>query len=187
MSNTYVDEPGLTTASIAKHWGWLLVIGLATIVIGILFVVNTGGSLTFLVALFGWYLLISGIFQIVQAFRAKAHTALFAISGVLSIILGVWAIKSLIDSAVILAIFIGFAWLFRGIVELTVGIQSKGVDGRGWLITGGILMILGSIVLFIWPAATLLVIVWVTGIMLIVLGISEVVGAFQMRKLAKTE
>ena len=186
MSNTYTVEPGQTMAGVAKHWGWLLVLGLATVVLGILFVVNTGGSLTFVLALFGWYLLISGVFQLVQAFRVRQHTALFAISGVLSIILGVWALKNLVDSAVILAIFIGFAWLFRGIVELVVGIQSKGEDGRGWLITGGILMILGAIVIFVWPAATLLVIVWVSGIMLIVLGITEIIGAFQMRKLAST-
>ena len=186
MSNTYSVTPGETMEGVAKHWGWLLVLGILTVVLGVIFVLNTGGSLTFIVALFGWYLLISGIFQIIQAFRLREHTALFAISGVLSILLGVWALKSLIDSAVILAIFIGFAWLFRGITELVVGIQSKGVDGRGWLITGGILMILGALVIFLWPAATLLVIVWVTGIMLIVLGISEIVGAFQVKKLAAT-
>jgi uncharacterized membrane protein HdeD (DUF308 family) len=51
------------------------------------------------------------------------------------------------------------------------------------MITGGILGILGAIVIFVWPA-TIGVIVWITGIMLIVLGISEIVGAFQVKKAA---
>ena len=86
--------------------------------------------------------------------------------------------------AELLALFIGLAWLFRGIAELIVGLQSKGVDGRGWLITGGLLMIVGAIVIFSWPSLAIGTIVWITGIMLMVLGISEIVGAFQVKKLA---
>ena len=45
-------------------------------------------------------------------------------------------------------------------------------------------MILGAIVIFVWPSRAIGMIVWITGIMLIVLGISEIVGAFQVKKLA---
>ena len=171
-------------AAVGRHWGLLLTLGILTLVLGIVFVLETNGSLVFIAALFGVYLLVSGIFQIVQSFSRKDHRALLAISGILSVILAVWCLKSLAASAEILALFIGFAWLFRGMTELIVGLQSKGAEGRGWLISGGILMIIGSIVMFVWPAASLLVIIWITGIMLMVVGISEIVGAFQVKKLA---
>ena len=65
-----------------------------------------------------------------------------------------------------------------------MGLQSKGVDGRGWLITGGLLMIVGAIVIFVWPSLAIGTIVVITGIILIILGFSEIVGALQVRKLA---
>jgi uncharacterized membrane protein HdeD (DUF308 family) len=88
------------------------------------------------------------------------------------------------NEATLLALFIGLAWLFRGIVELVVGLQAKGVEGRGWLITGGLLLIVGAIVIFVYPDLAIGTIVWIAGIMLAVLGISEIVGAFQVKKLA---
>ena len=58
------------------------------------------------------------------------------------------------------------------------------MDGRGWLITGGLLLIAGAIVIFVWPDLAVGTIVWIAGLMLVVLGISEIVGAFQVKKLA---
>ncbi len=185
MSTTedIIDERD-ALAAVGRHWGLLLTLGILTFLLGIVFALETTASLVVIAATFGVYLLVSGIFQIVQSFSRKDHRALLAISGILSVILAVWCLKSLAASAEILALFIGFAWLFRGITELIVGLQSKGAEGRGWLISGGILMIIGSIVMFVWPAASLLVIIWITGIMLMVIGISEIVGAFQVKKLA---
>jgi uncharacterized membrane protein HdeD (DUF308 family) len=92
----------------------------------------------------------------------------------------------LANSAQLLALFIGFAWLFRGLIELVIGLKAKGVDGRGWLIVGGILMIIGAFVIFFYPEESLSTIIWISGIMLILLGISEIVGAFQMKSLTKS-
>ena len=59
------------------------------------------------------------------------------------------------------------------------------MDGRGWLISGGILMIIGALVIFFYPLGSLTTLIWISGIMLILLGISEIVGAFQMKGLTK--
>ena len=80
-----------------------------------------------------------------------APPAPLAISGIPSIIPAAFMFKAVHNDlpAEILALFIGIAWLFRGIVEpYHVGLQSKGVDGSGWLITGGILLILGAVVIW---------------------------------------
>lgn len=183
MSDTVELDDRDVLAAVGRHWGLLLFLGVMTLLLGLAMIFFTKQSVVVLAVLFGVYLLISGIFQIVQSFSQKDHRALLAISGILSVILAVFAFKSFLNSVTLLAIFIGIAWLFRGITELVVGIQSKGVDGRGWMITGGILGILGAIVIFVWPAS-IGVIVWITGIMLVVLGVSEIVGAFQVKKAA---
>lgn len=180
-TETYDDKDVI--AAVGRSWGLLLFLGIVTTLLGFALVIFTKQSLVVLAVLFGVYLLISGIFQIVQSFSHREHRALLAISGILSVVLAIFAFKSFLNSVTLLAIFIGIAWLFRGITELIVGLQSKGAEGRGWMITGGILGILGAIVIFVWPAS-IGVIVWITGIMLIVLGISEIVGAFSLKKAA---
>jgi uncharacterized membrane protein HdeD (DUF308 family) len=173
-------------AEVGRNWGVLLFVGVLTLLLGLACVIWTSKTVTVLAVLFGIYLLISGIFQLVQALSSGQHKALFAISGILSIILGVYFFKAINNDnqAAILALFIGFAWLFRGLTELIVGLQSKGEDGRGWLITGGILLILGAIVIFVYPSLAVGTLVWISGIVLIVVGISQIVGAFQVKKLA---
>jgi uncharacterized membrane protein HdeD (DUF308 family) len=183
MSDTVELDDRDVLAAVGRHWGLLLFLGVMTLLLGLAMIFFTKQSVVVLAVLFGVYLMVSGIFQIVQSFSQKDHRALLAISGILSVILAVFAFKSFLNSVTLLAIFIGIAWLFRGITELVVGVQSKGVDGRGWMITGGILGILGAIVIFVWPAS-IGVIVWITGIMLVVLGVSEIVGAFQVKKAA---
>lgn len=180
-TETYDDKDVL--AELGRSWSLLLFLGVITFLLGLALMIFTKQSLVVLAVLFGVYLLVSGVFQVVQSFSQKEHRAILAISGMLSIVLAVFAFKSFLNSVTLLAIFIGIAWLFRGITELIVGLQSKGMEGRGWMITGGILGILGAIVIFVWPAS-IGVLVWITGIMLVVLGISEIVGAFQVKKAA---
>lgn len=187
MSATY--EPMDDTEAIAavgRSWWLLLAVGVLTVALGLACLIWTSATVTVLAVLFGLYLLVSGVFQLAQSFSRSAHRALLAISGILSIVLGVYMFKAIHNDneAQLLALFIGIAWLFRGLTELIVGLQSKGVDGRGWLITGGLLMILGAIVIFVYPSLAIGTIVVITGIMFIVLGVSEIVGAFQIKKLA---
>jgi uncharacterized membrane protein HdeD (DUF308 family) len=187
MSSTDVSpDEREALASIGRSWWLLLAVGVITLLLGIAAMVWTDKTITLVAVLFGIYLLISGIFQVAQSFSHTSNRALLAISGILSIVLAVYMFKAIShdNEATLLALFIGLAWLFRGIVELIVGLQSKGVDGRGWLITGGLLLILGAIVIFVWPNLAVGTIVWIAGLMLVVLGLSEIVGAFQVKKLA---
>jgi uncharacterized membrane protein HdeD (DUF308 family) len=187
MSTTELspDERNALAAA-GRSWWLLLFVGVVTLLIGFAALIWTTKTVTLLAVLFGLYLLVSGIFQVAQSFSHTANRALLAISGILSIILAVYMFKAIHNDneAALLALFIGIAWLFRGIVELIVGLQSKGVDGRGWLIVGGLLLILGAIVIFVYPNLALSTIVWIAGLMLIVVGFSEIVGAFQVKKLA---
>ncbi len=172
-------------AAIGRSWTLLLTVGVLTLLLGLGCLIWTDKTVTVLAVLFGFYLLVSGVFQVAQSFSHSINRALLAISGILGIILAVYMFKAISHDreAELLALFIGLAWLFRGITELIIGLQAKGVEGRGWLITGGLLLIVGAIVVFTYPNLAIGTLVVVTGIMLIVLGISEIVGALQVRKL----
>ncbi|MBI1379108.1 MAG: HdeD family acid-resistance protein [Frankiales bacterium] len=186
MSMTADAEEREALASIGRSWWLLLAVGVLTLLLGIACLVWTDKTVTVLAILFGLYLLVSGIFQVAQSFSHTVNRGLLAVTGILGIILAVFMFKALHNDneAELLALFIGLAWLFRGITELVVGLQARGVDGRAWLITGGILLIVGAIVVFVWPSLAVSTLVVLSGIVLIVVGISEIWGAFQVKRLA---
>ena len=173
-------------ASIGEHWGVLLFLGIASIVIGLIAMIWPAITIVVIAVLLAIWLIISGIFQIVRGFSrglTGGMRALLFIGGALSLILGLIAIGGVFRAVEILAIFIGIAFLFRGFGLLFESADRS--EGRGWNIFGGILMLIGGFVVLVWPGISLLTLIWVTGIWLIVGGIFEIIASFRLRSLAK--
>ena len=179
-----LDESGL--ASIGKHWGLVLALGITSIIVGIIALVWPGATIVVLAILVAAWLIVSGIFQIVRGFGhglSGGMRALLFISGALSLILGLIAISGIWQAVEILAIFIGIGFLFRGFGMLFESAEQSG--GRGWSIFGGIVMLIGGFVILVWPGISLVTLAWVAGIWLIIGGIFELIAAFKLRSLAK--
>ena len=179
-----LEESGL--ASIGKHWGLVLTLGIVSVLIGIVALVWPAATILVIAILLAAYLIVSGIFQIVRGFGhglSGGLRALLFISGILSLILGLIAISGVWRSVEILAIFIGSAFLFRGFGLLFESAESSA--GRGWSIFGGIVMLIGGFAVLVWPGISLVTLAWVAGIWLIIGGIFEIIAAFKLRSLAK--
>ncbi|RDI49354.1 HdeD family acid-resistance protein [Nocardia mexicana] len=170
-------------------WQSMVVIGILSVVIGIMVLVWPGPTLLVAGILFGIYLLVSGILQLVAAFGAHVSTGwrvLSVISGVLSFILAFFSFRHIGDAIVLLALWIGISWLFRGIAVLVAGAESpSGMPGRGWSIFYGIVLLIGGIVLVVWPISSIVTLTLVAGWWLIFMGVMEVIYAFQVRGAAK--
>lgn len=173
---------------IGKHWGWLLTFGLLSVLLGIVVLVWPGKTIVVVATFLGAYLLVSGIFQIVNAFAADMLTGgfrwLIGISGFLSVLLGLFSFRSIAHSLAILVLLIGFGWLVRGFSQLIDAIADKATPMRGWQIFSGILGIIAGLVVLMYPSPSLVALAAVSGIWLIVLGVAEVFGSFQVRSLA---
>lgn len=173
-------------AAIGKHWGIVLFLGITSLVVGIIALVWPAATVVVIAILLAIWLIVSGIFEIIRGFGhglSGGLRALLFITGVLSVILGVIAFRSMFQAVEILAIFVGIAFLFRGFGALFVAAEQK--DGRGWNIFGGIVMLIGGLVVLAWPGISLVTLAWVAGIWLIVGGIFEIIAAFRLRSAAK--
>ncbi len=174
--------------SIGDKWWLLLVLGVITTIVGLVAVFSPSTALTWLAVLFGIWLVVSGIFQLVRAFGSGldgGDRTLFLIAGALSIILGVLCFRSALGVVGILVIIFGIAFIFRGIVLIVDSFRHAPVEGRGSGLLAGILLGIAGIVLLVWPDVTASVLVWIVGAVLILVGIIEIVGAFQVRKAAQ--
>lgn len=175
-----------TLEGIGNHWGLVLVLGIASLLVGIVAVVWPGKTVLVVAVLLAIWLIVTGVFQIIRGFGrglSGGLRALLFISGGLSLILGIIAFGSMFQAAEILAIFVGIAFLFQGFGLLFFGAERK--EGRGWNIFGGIVLLLGGFAVLVWPAITLIALTWVVGIWLIVAGIMEIFAAFGLRSASK--
>jgi len=170
-------------------WQSLLVIGILSVVIGIMILVWPGPTLVVAGILFGFYLLFSGVLQLVAAMGPHVGTGmrvLSLVSGILSFILAVFCFRHIGESLVLLALWIAVSWLFRGMAVLIGGAETPvGTGGKGWTIFFGIMLLLGGVVLVVWPIHSIAALTIVTGWWLLFMGIMEVVQAFGVRSAAK--
>ncbi|MCQ4084731.1 HdeD family acid-resistance protein [Streptomyces sp. RB6PN25] len=172
-------------ASLGKAaWQILLATGVAAIVLGIIILVWPGASLVVVGALFGIYLLVSGVLQLAGAFGAHvaAHMRVLSfVSGALMILLGLICFRGAAESILLLALWIGFGWLLRGILLTAAAIATEGMPARGWQAFLGVITLLAGIVLIISPFGSIAALTLVAGIWLLALGITEVVHGVQLR------
>lgn len=181
-------DPGDVLEAVGRSWGWLLLLGVLTLLFGVALLVWPGKTLVVIATFLGVYLLVSGIFQIVAGFATSGldggMRALAVVAGIVSVLLGLFAFRSITHSVVLLVLLIGFGWLFRGLVRMIAAIADKTTVARGWQIAEGLLGALAGVVILVWPAPSLQVLAWISGIIFVLLGLIEVVAAFKVRRLA---
>ncbi|MFE3442963.1 HdeD family acid-resistance protein [Nocardia sp. NPDC059180] len=185
---TNIISPGPVQALARAAWQSILVTGLLSVILGILILVWPGKTLLVAGIIFGIYLVVSGLLQLLAAFAAPASTGmrvLYFISGVLSIVIGVFCFRDELTSILLLGLWIGIGWLFRGIAVTMAAVSEPDLPGRGWQGFFGVLTAIAGVVLIVWPVESIATLAWVAGIWLIVLGIMEMITAFGVRKDAK--
>ena len=115
-------------------WHTALAVGVIAIVLGIVVLAWPDRTLVVVGVLFGLYLLISGIGQIVMASGAHVSGGLRAlgfVSGALFILLGLMCFRSSFRSVALLGIWIGIGWLFRGVAGPACGSVGERPLPRG--------------------------------------------------------
>lgn len=172
---------------------WMLALAAAvtSIVIGVMMLVWPDATLLVGAALFGIWLIVHGIVDIVDAVMAKTDggvaRTLSAIVGMLFVVAGVLCLRNLAESVAIVATIIGLTWLVGGIFALILAISSRYSGNARMLVAAlGAVSVIGGLVVLIWPAMTLATLVFLTGIWLIILGAVQFIVVLSTRPIAET-
>ncbi|MGH3523856.1 MAG: HdeD family acid-resistance protein [Mycobacterium sp.] len=182
--------------SLLPHlWKSTLVSGILAVILGVLILYRPGESILAAAVLFGIYLLVTGIAQVIFAFSLPVMSAggrvLLFISGAASLILALLCFRHFhadeeAVGVLLLAIWIGIGFIFRGVATTVSAISDPSLPGRGWEIFMGVVTLLAGIVILASPLASLLVLALVVGIWLIIIGVAEVITAVSIRRTSKT-
>jgi uncharacterized membrane protein HdeD (DUF308 family) len=175
--------PDTTTPTVDRRaertlW-WLAIAGAgASVVLGVIVLAWPDATLFVGAVLFGVWLLVHGVINIVNAVTAHAGDAaaraLTAVIGVLFIIAGVVFLRHLLVSLLAIATVIGVTWLIGGIMGLVNAFSGHHAPGARFVVAvlGGITAI-GGVVVLVWPGPSLATLVALTGIWLIVVGLMQ--------------
>jgi uncharacterized membrane protein HdeD (DUF308 family) len=173
---------------VGRHWGWLLAFGLITVAAGIAVLVWPGKTLVVIAVLFGIQLIVAGIFRFVAAFAVHDLTGgtrvLYALLGVLSLIIGLYAVRHVLITLLALALVLGIFWIINGSVELFTALSHREMQSRGWSGFMGALSIVAGIVVLAYPGVTLVTLAVILSVWLIVFGFGQIFAAFRIRSLA---
>jgi len=169
-------------------WQLLLLIGITAVAFGAVVLAWPGKTLVVAGVLFGIYLVMSGIGYMFAAFGTHSGAAmrvLAFLTGVVSLVLGVFCFRDKLESILLLGVWIGVGWLFRGTTLVASALALDHVPGRGWQIFSGVITVIGGAVLIMSPLDSVAILTLVAGWWLIVIGVVDVISALQVRHRAK--
>ena len=181
---TWPDDDNVL-ARVGRHWGWMLAFGIISLLAGVAVLAWPGRTLIVVAVLFGIQLVVTGIFRFGAAFASEDLTGgtrvLLAVLGVLSLIIGLYAVRHVLITLLALALLFGIYWIVNGAVELFMALSARGVPGRGWTVVMGVISMLAGLLVLVYPAISLLTLVLVLSVWLLVLGLMEITLAIRAR------
>jgi uncharacterized membrane protein HdeD (DUF308 family) len=171
-------------------WKETLAVGVLTAILGGMVLAWPGPSILVAAILLGVYLLMSGITELFLSYtlpRSAAARVLLFIAGALSVVLAVFSFRHFGDgyAVLLLSLCIGIGFTFLGVSEVAVAGSLPALPGRGWYIVLGILSVIAGVVVLAWPFDSIVLLAIVTGVCLVLIGVIQIVQAFQIRKDAK--
>jgi uncharacterized membrane protein HdeD (DUF308 family) len=142
--------------------------GIITLLAGVAVLAWPGPTLLVVAIFFGVQLIVAGIFRFVAAFAADelagGTRALLAVPGVISLILGLCAVRHVLITLVALAPLVGIFWIINGAAELFMALSRQEMRGRAWTGLTGVVSVLAGLIVLIYPAISLLTLAVVLGI-----------------------
>ncbi|HEX2153033.1 MAG TPA: HdeD family acid-resistance protein [Acidimicrobiia bacterium] len=173
-----------TLATTARNWWGFVVRGVLAIMFGLAALIWPDVTLVVLVALFGAYALIEGIFAVVFGFSGRDNVRWWTVLwGLVSVAAGVIVFLWPGIGALAL-IYVIAAWaVVTGATEIAAAIALRKEITNEWaLVLAGIVSIVVGGILAIFPGAGAISLVWLIGAYAIVFGILLLVVGFRVRE-----
>ncbi len=165
-------------------WGWwfLLLVGLLSVVAGIVIIFKPGDSLATLAVIAGIFLLVDGILELASAFfRTTLNRGMVALFGVLTAVIGVLLIRHPVGGVAFVALLIGIWLIAAGVIRFVTAFDES--EHRGWHAFAGVLELVAGIVIVSTPSIGFATLAILVGIGFILNGIGMTALGWAMREL----
>ena len=183
MTSVDYDVQPAPPSVLADSWLATLVLGVLTLILGIIVSFHPSGSLNVVAVLFGILMILSGIFHLIRIFdRDERHRIWAGIAGLLFVVIGVVLIRHLHLTVAIIGLIVGITWIVQGLTALIGGLAGGVREGRAWWIAFGVISVIAGIVVVSAPVTSVNALAVLLGIWFIIMGIFEIVAGFLFRQ-----
>ena len=191
MSNTSLPKTPLRKVirhelqAIRGKWIWLVVLGIALIVLGTILLGSPVIATLATVTALGVLILLGGVMEVVGAFWCQEWSGFFLalLSGILGVVIGLMLLSNPIQGGITLTILLA-TFLFVGGIFKAVAALAHRFGGWGWLLLSGVIdVVLGVMIWRKLPMSGLTIIGVLVGISLIFRGVSWLMVGFALKRL----
>jgi uncharacterized membrane protein HdeD (DUF308 family) len=169
------DNPFLAgVEEVRKSWGWFLALGILFVVLGAACIAFDVTATFASVLVFGWMLLISGLFALVQAFTTGTWSGffLYLLSALFRGFTGYLLVRYPVTGAESLTLVLASFFIVGGMFR-AVGFSMAKFPQWGWAVFSGIVSVaLGVMLLVQWPVVSVWFIGFAIGVDLVFDGVA---------------
>jgi uncharacterized membrane protein HdeD (DUF308 family) len=165
---------------VGRSWWIALLLGLISVGVGILALAYPGETLATIAVIFGIYLLVAAVVQLVLAFgESERSRGALLLSAAVAGIAGLIVIRHPGGSVQLVALAFGIYLVVMGMLRLFAVVYA--VEGRGWLVLWGVVDFAAGILIVAWPQFGVATLAVVLSIVLLVRGVVMCALAFVLR------
>jgi uncharacterized membrane protein HdeD (DUF308 family) len=175
-------ETGLKRASRAS-----LVLSIVLIIFGLLAIAVPMASSIGVVIVIGWLVIFDGLAQLIHAFQSKGigHIVWKLLVAVFYLVAGGYLIASPALGAAGLTLVLGIFLFAEGIADIVAYFATRKSGASQWMLLDGIVtLVLGFMIWNRWPVSSLWVIGTLVGVSMLMTGITRLMMALAVRKVA---
>jgi uncharacterized membrane protein HdeD (DUF308 family) len=163
-------------------WRASFLVGLVTMVFGLIVAFRPAESLVVVMVLFGVLLILSSGYQVTRAFVAAGHERVWrGIAAVAFVVSGLVMIRHIEFSLVVIGLVIGVTWVLQGVTLLAVSLSGGQPAHVGWTAFFGAVSLIAGIVVMVAPAVSVATVSSLVGAWFVVMGLLEMFGALLQR------
>jgi uncharacterized membrane protein HdeD (DUF308 family) len=178
MNGTSIAE------GIRRSWGWLLALGIAYVIMGLVIAGSPMAATIAVDILIGFVLIIGGVISIIGAFFTGdwKRFLLVLLSGILYLVVGVLLLKNPMAGVLTLTLLLAAFLLVEGFFKIIHAFQMKPAPNWVWLLVSGVAsVILGVMIWGQFPQSGAFIIGLLVGIYFLINGITMVMFSFALK------
>ena len=188
MRNQFVNLSGEASRAV-RHWWLHMLCGILCVAAGIAVFIFPMESYMTMGLLFGILMLLVGTTQLVVASSSGNYLTMrgyVIVGGILDVILGVFLCVNPYVSMVLMPVLLGIWMLYHSFIIMAFGgdLETFRIDGSGWTVAGGALLMLLSIFVLVNPmSAGVATVVVLAGVGLILFGMLLCALSFKLKNI----
>jgi len=170
--------------SLNANKGWLLVLGIAYVILGWVAIGYPMAATVAIEVLLGYVLLVGGIISVVGSFFSGSWKSLILIllSGILYIIVGFFLVTNLKEGIITLTLLLAVFLLVEGFFKIISAFQMQSAANWGWILISGIASVILAVMIWAeFPQSSAFVIGLLVGIYFLINGFSMIMFSFALR------